>query len=120
MRIKDFYINDKETILSAIEAMENNHQRHIFLSNTEGKITGVLSQGDIIRSMIEGASLYCHCSKIGNTSFLYLNEKDMEKAYHIFKSRNLTLIPILDENFYLVDIITLKSIYSYLESNGVT
>ena len=52
MDIKDFYIYENETIISAVEAIEKNHQRSIFLANDEDKITGVLSQGDIIREMI--------------------------------------------------------------------
>ena len=118
MDIKDFYIYENETIISAVEAIEKNHQRSIFLANEDDKITGVLSQGDIIREMISGTSMYSHCSNIANTGFKYLKSRDMEKAYKIFKSINLSAIPVIDDAFHLVDVITLHDIFDYLESKA--
>lgn len=116
MNLKDFYIDENETIIAAVEAIEKNHQRNIFIVNSDKKVIGVLSQGDIIRSIISGTSMYTHCYKICNTSFKFLKERDMEKAYLVFKTLNLSIMPIIDEFFHLVDVIQLKDIYEYLES----
>lgn len=116
MRLSDFSVNEKETILAAIEAIENNHQRNILVENDEKKIVGILSQGDIIRSIISGVSVYSQCGKIANSSFIFFNEKNMSKAYELFKSKNVTFIPVINEQFFLTDIITLHSIYEYIET----
>ncbi len=118
MDIKKFCINENDTIVSAISAIEGNHQRSIFVVNAMDKVIGVLSQGDIIRSIIEGVEIYSLVSKIINSSFIYLNNKDMEKAYHIFKTKNLSIIPILDKDFCLKDIITIFDIYTFLETKS--
>ena len=118
MDIKDFYINENETIISAFEAISKNHQRIIFLANDENKITAALSQGDIIREMISGTSMYSHCINIANTGYKYLRERDMEKAYKMFKTINLSVIPVIDDSFHLVDVITTHDIFDYLESKA--
>lgn len=118
MKLRNFCINEKETIIAAVEAIENNHQRNVFIVNGDDKVIGILSQGDIIRSIITGTSLYTQSGKICNTSFIYLNEKDMERAYEIFKSINISILPVLDEHFHLIDIIDMKSMYDFLESKA--
>ena len=118
MDLKDFYIYENETIISAIEAIEKNHQRSIFLANDDDKITAVLSQGDIIRAIISGTSMYSHCGNIGNAGFIFLKERNMDKAYKIFKSINLSVIPVIDDDFHLVDVISLSDIYKYLDSKA--
>lgn len=116
MDIKKFCIEENNTIISAITQIDDNHQRSIFVVNNKDKIIGVLSQGDIIRSIIEGVEIYSHVSNICNKSFIYLNNKDMEKAYKIFKSKNLSIIPVIDDDFCLTDIITINDIYNYLDN----
>ncbi len=44
-----------------------------------------------------------------------MSEKNIEKAYKIFKKR-ITLVPIINKEFKLTDVITIDDIFSYLES----
>ena len=49
-------------------------------------------------------------------SFLHLYEKDLEKAYPIFKKKQISLLPVIDHSNKLIDFITIDDIYNYLEN----
>lgn len=103
------------TIMEVIENFQTNHDRVACVVNSAGKLVGVVSQGDIIRAICSGISMYARVEKIIKPSFLYQNTRDMEKAYQIFKEASITLLPIVDDDFNLADVITLSDIYDYME-----
>lgn len=105
----------KETLFTAMSFIKKNKQRCVLIKNEEEKVIGVLSQGDIAAALLNGVDPYTHVETIAAPNFLYLNERDMEKAYTIFKKKNLTLLPVLDKDYHLTDTITLQDIYQYLE-----
>ena len=47
--------------------------------------------------------------------FLYLNSRDMARAYTLFRKLKITLLPVVDNEFQLTDIINMDDIYSYME-----
>ncbi len=81
----------------------------------EGKACGFLSMGDIIYALAEGKNIFSRIGQIYNPSFLYLREKDYEKALDIIKNRNVSMIPIIDENMYPTDIITMWELFRKME-----
>jgi predicted transcriptional regulator len=110
-----YCIKDTYTIKEAIDQFEKNHERASIVLNNNKKVVGIISQGDIIRSLSNNIDIYAHISTIMLPSFLYLKEKNMEMAYKIFKEKMITLLPIIDKNFEIQDIITIRDIYQYLE-----
>ena len=54
--------------------------------------------------------------QIIKNSFLHLYEKDLEKAYPIFKKKRISLLPVIDHSNKLIDFITIDDIYEYLEN----
>ncbi len=103
------------TIKEAIEQIDLAKNRVVIVLNEDSKVVGVISQGDIIRALSAGKNLYARIETMLRPDFLYMNEKNMEKAYHIFKKTKITLMPIVDQYFNLVDIINMDDIYNYLE-----
>lgn len=117
MNLEKFIVFDEYTIKEVIDKFEENNDRVFIVNNKMGKVIGVISQGDVIRALATGKDLYSCIKDIIQTSFLYLyKETDYEKVYEIFKNKLITLLPVIDENFKLLDVITLKDIYKYLES----
>lgn len=110
-----YCIGKDYTIKETIERIDAHHNRVAIVLNKEQKVIGVVSQGDIIRALCAGKSIYSRVESIVQPNFLYLNQIDMEKAYKIFKCRKITLLPILNENNNLIDVIILDTIYRYLE-----
>lgn len=113
--MKKYCINKSYTILEAIEKIDNSHNRVAVVVNDDEKVIGVISQGDIIRALSSGKSLYTNVEGVIQPSFLYLSDMDMENAYQIFKKKKITLLPIVDDDYNLLNVITLEEIYKYLE-----
>lgn len=103
------------TIKEAIECIDKSKNRVVIVLNGDSKVVGVISQGDIIRALSSGKNLYTRVDSMVRSNFLYMNEKDMEKAYKLFKKMKITLMPIVDDNFYLIDVINMDDIYKYME-----
>lgn len=108
-------VQDTYTIKEVMESFEINHDRIACVVNENNRLIGVISQGDIIKALVSGMSIYTLVTQVINPSFLYLHSKDCGRAYPIFKKKKITLLPIIDENYYLQDVITLDDIYNYLE-----
>ena len=110
-----YCIRKSYTIKEAIDKIEESHDRVVLVVNDNERIIGVISQGDIIRALSSGKSLYARVEGIIQPDFLYLNDKNMKKAYEMFKKKKITLLPGVDKDYYLKEVITLESIYNYLE-----
>lgn len=111
-----FCINENYTLYEAIESIDENKSRMVVVTNDEGIVIGVLSQGDIIRALISGHTIYNRVNELLHPNFIYMHEHDIKKAFDIFKKKGITLLPIVDDSFCLKSIITMKDIYRYIEN----
>ena len=80
-----------------------------------GRVSGLLSQGDIIRALASGANLFASVGQFSSPSFMYLKSRDLEKAYQLAKTRGMTIFPVLDDDFKLIDVLTLFDVFDYVE-----
>lgn len=115
VNLSKYVVYDSFTIQEVIETFKNNSERVTIVLNSNDKVIGVISQGDIISALNEGINVYSNCSQIINSSFFYLNEKDLKKAYKVFKDKQISLLPIVNDSFQVIDIITIRDIFNYLE-----
>lgn len=120
MNVDRYCVNERYTIKEVLEQFENYNDRVAIVTNDTNKVIGVVSQGDILRALSAGRGLFTPITQIIQSSFLHLYEKDMEKAYPIFKKRKISLLPIINQSNELIDFITLEDIYNYLESGKTT
>lgn len=118
--MEKYCVLESYTIKEVMEVFEGNHERVAIVVNDNRKVTGVVSQGDIIRGLASGVDMYIQVSAIIRPSFLYLQERDMEKAYKIFRDKKITLLPVVSRDYKLVDTITLNDIFDYLEETNVS
>ena len=113
--MKKYCISKDYTIKEAIESIERFHNRVVVVVDDYEKVLGIVSQGDVIRALIEGKNLYSHVQTIIRPNFFYLNNRDIEAAYRLFRKHQITLLPIVDNEFHLVDVISMNDIYDYME-----
>ena len=111
-----FTIQLEATIMDAAEKIERNHARAVVVLKDK-KVVGVCSQGDIIRLLLRGGDIYTMIEKIVQPSFLFLREKDFPMAYQLIRQHGVTIIPIIDNDFHLVDIVTLPAVLDWLKSS---
>lgn len=112
---KEFCVTQDYTIMEVMEVFKRNKERGVVVLGEEGKVCGFLSMGDIIYALVDGKNMYSHIGQIYNHSFIYLREKDFGQALSIFKKRNLSLIPVVNDAMELTDVITARELLNMME-----
>lgn len=115
MELNRYCVGERYTIKEVLEQFESNNDRVAIVTSESNKVIGVVSQGDILRALSAGRGLYTPVNQIIQNAFLHLYEKDLEKAYPIFRKTKISLLPVINQNNELIDFITIDDIYGYLE-----
>lgn len=105
-----YTISQGSTLKDAVTKIKLNKVRTIIVVN-EDIVVGVISEGDILKAFMNGAHTSNLLDKFVNIEFNYANEKDLKKASKIILSENINLLPIVNKNMELVDVITIYDIF---------
>lgn len=115
MDIQKYCVDNKSSIMQTLSVIEANHERGAFVVNQNNKVEGFISQGDVIKALMSGVNLYSPVINIANPSFTYIKTNSLKKGLEIFRKRNITLLPIVDDDFKIIDVITLREILSKVD-----
>ena len=108
-KFKNYVISQNSTLIIACDSISKNKSRCVLIEDKK-KIIGIVSEGDIIRAFLMGADINSRVKDYINLSFIFFNKKDLNKAKLIFKKKQITLIPILNDKMKIIDLITLNEI----------
>ena len=76
--------------LKAINAIERGEAFTLFVSDSDNRIVGTLTDGDVRRSLIDGKNLSSSVSDVANRKFTYLKAGNYDvKQIHIAKKKAL-------------------------------
>lgn len=112
--IDKYCVQDKSTIKDTISIIQNNYSRCAIVVNDNRKVVGVFSEGDVLRAILEDIDLFTPVKRVLKPSFKYLREMNMPQACELFKKYGITLIPVIDNEFNLVQVITIFDIMDKL------
>ena len=112
--LDDFVIGPTATIIDAAGQIERNHARTTVVVESE-RVVGVLSEGDIIRALLRGTDVHAPIETFVKHDFKYLHERNLASAQVLFRRHGFGLIPVVDEDFRLRDIITLLDVLAIAE-----
>lgn len=93
-------------IIDAALAIRRNRHRCV-IAVSDDVAVGVLSEGDIMRALLNGVDVHAPIEGWISRSFKFLRTKDKAAAFALMRKHGITLVPVLDEGFHLVDAITL-------------
>ena len=113
MNKERFCVNTKYTMLEVMNVIETIRERGVVILGDNGKVYGVITLGDIIQALVEGKTVYASIEKLTKPSFIYLNEVNYRKAFEIFQQKNISFIPVVDNDNYLVDVITPRDVMRF-------
>lgn len=124
MTIQDKYlIRESESLLSALKRLNefgSSDSLTLFVINDKSQIVGTLTDGDIRRQLVNNCPLDSPLNKIMHTNFRSLQSAKLDiKQLHQYKEEGITLIPILNKDQQITDIINLKLYRSYLPIDAV-
>ena len=99
-------IQVEERLIDAIQAIKENQNRCIIVKSKE-KVVGVISEGDILRALLQGVDIHSPMQNWISHDFKFLSSLDYQQALDLMSKHGISMIPILDKNFLLLDVITL-------------
>ena len=93
----------------------------LFVVDNEQRMVGTLTDGDSRRALIAGASVNDPAEKVMQRSFRYMRLADVTDVQEIRRQREMKmkLVPILDEEQHIVDIINLERFKTRLPVDAV-
>lgn len=110
-----YVIQEGASILSALQSINENTKGFLIVNNEVNKVVGVLTDGDIRRAFIAGATTNDSINDFAVRKFTSLSIKnDLSDAIEIFKIKAIKFLPILNENGELVNIITKNQLHALL------
>lgn len=117
-----YLIRDTATVRDALIALNNlsTDSLTLFVLNAEGRMAGTVTDGDIRRNLIEGVTLRQPVARVMNTRFRFLqSDRPDVNALKAFRELNITLLPLLDREHRIVDVLNLKFKRSALPVDAV-
>jgi dTDP-glucose pyrophosphorylase len=121
--MKDHFISQDITLLEALAKINSLAPEPLvlFVLDDEKRMVGTLTDGDSRRALIAGASVNDKVSKIMHGSFNYLNKVDLDDVKELKRQRELQmrLVPVLDKEHHIVEIINLEKYKTRLPVDAV-
>ncbi|MDD3416724.1 MAG: nucleotidyltransferase family protein [Lachnospiraceae bacterium] len=118
-----YIISESNSLLDALKAineMGRNEALTLFVENRDKKIIGTLTDGDIRRSLISGNTLESPVTNIAHHSYTFLKADSYDvKQIHTAKEKGIELLPVLNDQMQIVDVVNLKKQRSYLPIDAV-
>lgn len=93
----------------------------LFVLDEEERLVGTLTDGDSRRALIAGASVTDKVEKIMHKNFNYMRVEDIDDVKEIKRQRDLQmrLVPVLDKEKHIVEIINLEKFKTRLPIDAV-
>lgn len=114
-------VKSTDSIHIALEKLNlPHHSRTLFVVNEEGKVMGSITDGDIRRGLLNGFDFNAACSHVAFTHFKFLKKNfiDVEQL-RSWRKNDILIIPVLNAQHELVEIIHLGKLKSYLPLTAV-
>lgn len=121
--MNDHFINQNITLLEALEKINSLAPEPLvlFVLDDEERMVGTLTDGDSRRALIAGASVSDKVAKIMHSDFNYMKREDLDDVFEIRrqKEKKMKLVPILDKEHHIVEIINLEKYKTRLPIDAV-
>lgn len=107
------FVKENISIKIALKKLSSIGSKCLIIINNKKRLLGTLSDGDLRRSIINGKDLNSSIKQLYNSSPIYLNKKNYNISHvkKIFINKKIDIIPIVDENHNVVDVLTWSKIF---------
>lgn len=116
-----FTIDSNKPLLEALNQLNDLHSMSmtLFVIAENGIMVGTLTDGDIRRALISGKRLESPVSEAMHKDFSNLTSRDDIKSIKLLRNKSIILVPLLDNEGKIFDIIDLSQKRSYLPIDAV-
>lgn len=120
---KKYIIHQDKTLLEALSQINRigSGPLVLFVVDDDQRMQGTLTDGDSRRALIAGASVNDKAKVVMHRNFNFMTVKSIENVSEIKRQKELRmkLVPILDEEHHIVDIINLEKYKTRLPVDAV-
>lgn len=111
---KNIYIAETESVKEVLKKLDKTAEKVLLVTDSENRLLGTISDGDIRRYLLSGKSLEDNIQKVyyKNPTFAREGEYSMDDIKKIFLKKKIDLIPVLDEEDRIVDYIVWNQLFS--------
>jgi mannose-1-phosphate guanylyltransferase/mannose-6-phosphate isomerase len=110
-----YTIYPEQTIFEALKTIDDNMKGFVIVIDHDMSVLGILTDGDIRRSFLEGKQIDDKIDSIYNYSFEYVRvDSEFDMVISKFKSPKVNFLPIVDSTNKLINIITKKQFHILL------
>lgn len=121
--MKNHFISQNITLVEALSRINSLAPEPLvlFVLDEEERMVGTLTDGDSRRSLIAGASVNDRVEKIMHRDFNYMKVEDIDNVKEIKRQKELMmkLVPVLDKDLHIVEIINLEKYQTRLPIDAV-
>lgn len=120
--LRQHIIDSRASILEALGKLNTlpGGRMTLFVTGNDGRLAGTLTDGDIRRALIAGATPKSEVSEVCHRNFRSVSAGDINpEILRDFRLGGLTLIPVLDTSGCLADIIDLSQQHTILPLSAV-
>lgn len=121
--ISQHIINEDRSVLDAlhsINSLKSNETLTLFVTDKDNVIIGSLTDGDIRRSLTTNGTLSTKVGNIAHRNFIYLMHGNYDlKIINSARNKGIELLPVLDKQYRIVDLVNLKKQKSFLPIDAV-
>ena len=113
-------IDTTASVREALGLLEDNSSQTLFVTDGEGRMQGSLTDGDVRRGMLAGATLDSPVSAVMHRDFRFLRQGAVDVArIKAFREKRILFIPVLDAQGRIVDTLDLARYRSRLPVSAV-
>ena len=118
-----YLISQDKTLLEALSQINKIAKGPLvlFVIDGDGRLVGTLTDGDSRRALIAGASVNDKAEKIMHRDFNYMRIEDIKDVKEIRRQKEMLMkmVPVLDSEMHIVDIINLEKFKTRLPVDAV-
>ncbi len=121
--MKEHFVSQDISLLEALERINSLAPEPLvlFVMDADNRMVGTLTDGDSRRALIAGASVSDKIEKIMHRNFNYMKVEDIADVKEIRRQKELKmkLVPVLDKDMHIVEIINLEKYQTRLPIDAV-
>ena len=121
--MKEHFVSQDISLLEALEKINSiaPDPLVLFVMDVDNRMVGTLTDGDSRRALIAGASVSDKVEKIMHRNFNYMKVEDIADVKEIRRQKELKmkLVPVLDKDNHIVEIINLEKYQTRLPIDAV-
>lgn len=104
MDVKKYFISPDDSIRTAIRQLDETAKK-ILVVVRNGRLAGVITDGDIRRWILKNQDLSMAVSRIMNTSPIVITQSESTRALNIMRDKKIEGLPLVNERREVIDIL---------------